>query len=74
MKKLCLLILFVLLILGCSIESDGHDVNTSALITVKKICIEDHYYYYVPYSHKGGIAPVLTDDGKPIHCDISNYK
>jgi len=35
---------------------------------VEKLCIENHFYYYVPGFYKGGLAPVLDDDGIPIRC------
>ncbi len=38
-------------------------------IRIKKLCIEGHWYYYTAGECKGGIAPVLTDDGKPVKCE-----
>jgi hypothetical protein len=34
----------------------------------RKICIEGHAYY-TNGLYSGGIAPVLTDDGKPVKCE-----
>jgi hypothetical protein len=36
--------------------------------TVKKTCVEGHVYYITSQFYQGGIAPKLTDDGKPVEC------
>ena len=54
------------LFLSCdeSVDSDRY--------TITKICIEGHYYYYASGIYSGGIAPVLTDDGKPCPCEVKH--
>lgn len=66
-----LLLCFVLL--GCKSTSDYSNeasvpTNDSGGDRIIKICIEKHYYYKTVGGYEGGIAPVLTDNGKPVHC------
>jgi hypothetical protein len=56
--KLILAIL-VLTVLSCSGLDD---------IDIHRICIEGHIYYLNAGMHLGGIAPKLTNDGKPCPC------
>jgi hypothetical protein len=45
----------------------------NAYADIIKICLEGHQYYsfckWNCSAYQGGIAPVLTDDGKPVKCE-----
>ena len=62
MLKYQLFILLIVLFVGCSDE-----VKTNKDWAIDTVCIEHHVYYETPAA--GGIAPKLTDEGKPCHCD-----
>jgi hypothetical protein len=63
-----LILILIILLAGCSKDiTDRTDINF--VITV---CLEGHTYYYTDMVYQGGIAPKLTDDGKPVHCLVED--
>ena len=54
MKVKFLLLLICLVLFSCSLE--GEPTSTSSFI--RKICIENHYYYKTISLYEGGIAPL----------------
>lgn len=60
--------ILIVIIFGISKLIDNRSTKVSDLY-VERVCIENHLYYYVPGFYKGGLAPVLDDNGIPIRCN-----
>jgi hypothetical protein len=61
--KLLILFISILSFVGCFESRVKHfEANVS------KMCIEEHVYFVTTSTYSGGIAPKLTDDGKPVEC------
>jgi hypothetical protein len=69
MKKIILISLLAMII-GCGVDptQKGSVPYGIPNLSVVKKCIEGHVYYYTSGGYEGGIAPKLTDEGKPVKC------
>lgn len=50
-------------------NNNNNKVKVNKGWSIDTVCIEHHTYYETRGLYGGGIAPKLTDDGKPCHCD-----
>ena len=47
----------------------GKEIETKYDLTVEKICLEGHEYYFVrARNRRAGLAPILQNDGSPKTC------
>jgi hypothetical protein len=69
---LLILGILVMSLSGCTKKGEPSEVivETNGLSNLKlqKRCIEGHVYYISSTGYHASIAPVLTDDGKPVLC------
>ena len=47
----------------------GNVKDTNSNLAIDTVCIQHHVYYETLGTYQGGIAPKLSDDGRPCHCD-----
>jgi hypothetical protein len=70
--RIIIAIVLVFAVCGCIQDKDEFAVRIhpkKISFSFIKICIEGHLYYFADGLYEGGIAPVLTDDGKSVKCE-----